>query len=587
MMFGVPGLVALLASNLIIYNYSHSAYSQKLKSVLTSVASAISNDIEIIRLEKLDVETDPYYEELKNLLQKYKEAFGLSWVSLSQFTGTYFINIADAEDYYGDGYCYGHPVMDIPDELAQAWGSGTIALIDEYEDAYGFWMTAYVPVKNSDGKILAIVDASFNLDQLNRLKQNLLNRIYLLVGIFLLLMTVICFLSAALATRPLSELSLAASEIAGGNLNTRIPDLAGGIEVQTMVDSFNHMSEALNASQLSLKRKIFDLTTLFDISKEINFAANTSEISHAILERAMQSLSSARGSIFRYIDKDDILLLETATGENVTVPTPRIILKPGEGIAGKAFSTLETVVVKSFPFPGFKPYEDGVKSEIKNLICIPLVNEGTPVGVLNLVNSDEAKINDDNLHLANTMCAQMAMAMEKSRIYEIAITDGLTRLYNHRYFQIVLEKEVSRSRRYKSDLSLILFDVDHFKKFNDTYGHQLGDIVLKETGRLLKETLRDIDVVARYGGEEFTVIMPETDADGALLVAERLREIIAAHEYPGSDEPIHVNISLGIASCPTHAQEKGSLIEKADIALYNSKKNGRNQSSIYTDGMTM
>ena len=129
-----------------------------------------------------------------------------------------------------------------------------------------------------------------------------------------------------------------------------------------------------------------------------------------------------------------------------------------------------------------------------------------------------------------------------------------------------------------------MFDVDHFKKFNDTYGHQQGDIVLIETAKLVKDSVRlKIDIPCRYGGEEFTIIMPETDAAGAKVLAERLRKRIEAYEYPGQEKALHVTISIGISIFPDDATEKLMLIKKADDALYRAKEAGRNNTQVYSE----
>jgi diguanylate cyclase (GGDEF)-like protein len=176
--------------------------------------------------------------------------------------------------------------------------------------------------------------------------------------------------------------------------------------------------------------------------------------------------------------------------------------------------------------------------------------------------------------------SQAAISIENARLFELATTDGLTKLYVHRYFQLLLDQEMKRSRRYKKQFSLIMMDIDNFKAFNDTYGHQLGDEVLKNVARAVKKISRAEDVVARYGGEEFVVILPETDAAQALIVAEKMRDIVESLEIVHGEEPLHVTISLGVASFPMHAREKEELILSADMALYTSKHNGRNRVSL-------
>ena len=168
---------------------------------------------------------------------------------------------------------------------------------------------------------------------------------------------------------------------------------------------------------------------------------------------------------------------------------------------------------------------------------------------------------------------------------ELSIKDGLTRAYNHRYFQERLATELGRARRYGRALSLSLVDIDHFKRFNDQWGHQVGDVVLRRLVDVLQQQVRNVDVVCRYGGEEFVVIMPETPSGKALEVMNRIREHLARTTFKidGHEEDFRVTISAGISSFPGDAQSKDELIAKADKALYTAKKKGRNLVCIALD----
>jgi len=163
------------------------------------------------------------------------------------------------------------------------------------------------------------------------------------------------------------------------------------------------------------------------------------------------------------------------------------------------------------------------------------------------------------------------------RQVQLATTDGMTGLYNHRYFQEALGREISRSRRYGAPVSLIYMDIDHFKKFNDTYGHQIGDEVLKLVAATIKRNLRDSDVPCRYGGEELVAILPDTDQDGAFIAAEKIRKAIESLKFPINETIVRITISAGVSTYPLNADKKESLIEAADEALYFAKEGGRNQ----------
>jgi diguanylate cyclase (GGDEF)-like protein len=163
----------------------------------------------------------------------------------------------------------------------------------------------------------------------------------------------------------------------------------------------------------------------------------------------------------------------------------------------------------------------------------------------------------------------------------MATTDGLTGLLNHRTFQERLSEMMSRSERHGLKCALILTDVDHFKKVNDTYGHPVGDQVLKRVAKVLEQGVRKIDMVARYGGEEFAIVMEGADAEGALQLAERIRVDVANQQFQSDKGAFSVTLSLGIAGTPLDGTEKHVLIERADQALYHGKHNGRNRSTTY------
>jgi len=170
------------------------------------------------------------------------------------------------------------------------------------------------------------------------------------------------------------------------------------------------------------------------------------------------------------------------------------------------------------------------------------------------------------------------------QLQRLANCDGLTGLYNHRYFQETLARDFDRVCRYKEFFSLLLFDIDFFKKFNDTYGHQVGDIVLKTLGGLITEVKRNSDLSARYGGEEFVLILYHTDKEGAAQIAERLRSAVESHTILHDGLELKVTISIGVACFPNEEiQDTKTLISCADIALYKAKELGRNQVVVYGD----
>ncbi|MBU1139928.1 MAG: GGDEF domain-containing protein [Proteobacteria bacterium] len=204
---------------------------------------------------------------------------------------------------------------------------------------------------------------------------------------------------------------------------------------------------------------------------------------------------------------------------------------------------------------------------------------------LSLMNLDFDQMNQELIR-AKVKLENLTKELEaKNKILaNLANMDGLTEIYNHRYFQITLENEIDRCIRNASQLSLLLIDIDHFKNFNDTYGHQVGDFILKEFSRILKENIRKYDTLARYGGEEFTVILPDTNAEEASAVAEKLREAIDNTTFSDSRDEYHITASFGVSSArPATIDnfEKSNFISQADAALYEAKEGGRNQVVTY------
>jgi diguanylate cyclase (GGDEF)-like protein len=175
---------------------------------------------------------------------------------------------------------------------------------------------------------------------------------------------------------------------------------------------------------------------------------------------------------------------------------------------------------------------------------------------------------------------QLVARAKQADVYEqLAHTDGLTELYNYRFFHQLLGIELSRARRFRRPLTLIMLDVDHFKSYNDLHGHQAGDWALRQLARLLKRSSRSYDLVARYGGDEFAIILPETGKNTAMEVAERIRSSVAETPIDGGHlaPEHHVTASLGIASFPDDAADESELIRQADGALYHAKARGRDR----------
>ena len=215
---------------------------------------------------------------------------------------------------------------------------------------------------------------------------------------------------------------------------------------------------------------------------------------------------------------------------------------------------------------------------IHPLAAVPLIYQKRFMGVLLVRSDDPARVWQENeILLLRTVADQVTVAVSHARLFsqmqQQALTDALTGCFNRRSFEMQLERDLHLATRMRLPLSLILLDLDNFKRVNDTYGHDAGDVALRLLAEGLRDELRGVDTAARYGGEEFAIILPQAGVDGALIVAERLRRRIEQIEVP---EVGHVTASLGIATFPQHASSRHTLVVAADRALYNAKRSGRN-----------
>jgi diguanylate cyclase (GGDEF)-like protein len=205
-----------------------------------------------------------------------------------------------------------------------------------------------------------------------------------------------------------------------------------------------------------------------------------------------------------------------------------------------------------------------------------------PIALLVLRSRPESrKISRETIVPVVTLANEASMALEMVELHEnlrkMSITDGLTGLFNHREFYQQLRRELERARRYRHTVSLLIIDVDNFKRFNDKFGHLAGDLALRKISDLLRHCARTTDIVARYGGEEFAVILPESTSSGALMLAERIKTEVAIHNFlPQVPGEVHLTVSIGIYTAEEGAVTEDQIVSYADQAAYSAKDAGKN-----------
>ncbi len=319
--------------------------------------------------------------------------------------------------------------------------------------------------------------------------------------------------------------------------------------------------------------------------EELNRAGSPEQVFIAVLESARQIANLDFCAVTLVSEVDGKRMHKVARMTGVTAA--------GKALEGQSFADnnglVANVVRYGAPLPGrdIKAMDRQVifdeETQIRGLGALkifPLTAGDRILGTL-VAGSRKKALDPDVLRMLEVMAIQAAQAVLRAQLFEqmerMATTDGLTGLLNHRTFQSKADEHLAQAKRYQRKLSIILTDIDHFKSVNDTYGHPTGDSVLRGVAKILRDKARDTDIVARYGGEEFAIIMPETDAKGAHVIAERIREAVKAEVFQTEMGPLKVTMSLGIATGPEHGYEKQQLIDLSDQCLYYAKRHGRNQ----------
>lgn len=324
---------------------------------------------------------------------------------------------------------------------------------------------------------------------------------------------------------------------------------------------------SLHLRNLELMRQVDHLSTLREIGLAISGSLELRETLPLIANVLQGALDVRRVTIYEYREQEERF--------------QPLIAKYGGDLIGTERLEEESAPYKGSPLGACVQERKARLENAPGLIAayVPLIAKNRPLGVLVLESpNDDEPFDRDDASLFQEIASQVAIAIQNNQLYALAVNDGLTGLFVRRYFDLQLRDLFAKAQRYGRAFSLLMFDIDHFKKFNDTHGHQTGDAVLQQFARLLRGSTRASDIVCRYGGEEMAVLLPETGEDEALVLANKLCKQVRGHNFRGSaGQDLNVTTSIGVAGYAPGYPAPESMVTACDAALYEAKHNGRNR----------
>lgn len=353
-------------------------------------------------------------------------------------------------------------------------------------------------------------------------------------------------------------------------------------------DQLEEKTKLLESSNQQLENRVRDLNVLFSISKVLNASLDPQAVISTFLKTASGSMDSDKIAILVHDEHRNVLTVAKVHGfgdaERLVVG---MTIRPGEGVSGTAYQRKSLVYIRDLDSDDrFLHFRGKVRMK-GSALALPLLSGDRCVGVILFNRPSPDAFSMDDVGLLHVVSSQLGAALANALLFqrteELASHDQLTGLFNRRSFEERLEMEWERATRFNTHLACLMIDVDHFKKFNDTYGHLVGDDVLRHVGARLLSQLRKVDFVARYGGEEFVALLPRAETPEAAAVAEKLRSAVASLplDDPGRGDPLSLTISIGVATYQHGPQSPRQLIDWADLALLEAKGGGRNRVVVF------
>jgi len=368
-----------------------------------------------------------------------------------------------------------------------------------------------------------------------------------------------------------------------------IPDVQLPPKVQFCESKTIDDTQKLKVVSREMKKHIYDLHNLFEVSINITSILDYEQLINSFLLSLIGQMKT-KGAIVFFPSNENWQILRPMFSKGISKKKiSKLELSYNDSIIQYFEQRAVPVNLRNFRHENLQSDFWRTFLDAGLPLLAPIVEKRKVVGVIAVGNKmDDVPFTQSEIEIFSLMTNIASVAISNAKLYhqmeQISVTDELTGLYNYRFFKNQLIHEISRARRFQHALSLVIFDVDFFKNYNDALGHPAGDEALREIGRLFKNTARQSDIVSRYGGEEFCAILPEVDVKGAWYFSERLRKAIEYHTFFKEEvQPLgKLTISIGAASFPIDAMEMEQLLQYADQALYHAKHGGRNQVCLFS-----
>jgi len=470
-----------------------------------------------------------------------------------------------------------------------------------------------VPLGASDMVMLSLEGS---VAELAAVQQTLVIRLLLTIGAALLIGAIIYFRAVNAITRPARELTAAARALSRGNLSYRIQDISRD-ELGTVAETFNEMAEQLETiyrekserdtalllaqqearTKVVIERKnrevekaneelrahLREISALYQLNQAMVSAPDLNVLFDRVLQVVVETFNCDQIVLLLYNPGESVLEVTKSLGLNHEA-LREVKFSFEQGITGLAAQSLRQIYVKDVEKdPRYLNYHGQVATR-GSFVSSPLVIKGRLVGVLNLHKREVSAFAASELKMIQAIANQTAMAVDNTQLVEkardLSTIDDLTGLANRRHFQEILKREIAQARRFSSNFTILMCDIDHFDEYNTKNGRMRGDTLLRQVGQVLLNNTRGIDLVCRFGGEEFVIMLPKTDKQGGVATAEKLLQCIRNEEFPGAAESQpggRLTVSFGITEFPVDSKNIYELLNLADRALYAAKKNGRNR----------